>query len=52
MHAPLPPDDQLLTLVPGIRTRIDAGGHVLVELDIGQELDAGPNGYRKAANRN
>lgn len=46
MHAPLPPDDQLLTLVPGIRTRIDAGGHVLVELDIGQELDAGPNGYR------
>jgi|GEM_PF-411895 len=31
-------------MVPGLRTRIDASGHVLVETPLGGILDAGPDG--------
>jgi protein arginine N-methyltransferase 1 len=40
------PDDTPLVLVSGLRTRTDAAGHVLIELDLGREIDAGPLGYR------
>jgi protein arginine N-methyltransferase 1 len=34
-----------LTLVPGIRTRLDANGHVLVDTPVGTVVDAGPDGF-------
>jgi len=37
--------DQLI-LSAGLRTRTDAAGHVLIEVDLGREIDAGPHGYR------
>lgn len=38
--------DDLLVLGAGLRTRTDAAGHVLIEIDLGREIDAGPRGYR------
>lgn len=38
--------DDRLVLGPGLRTRTDAAGHVLIEIDLGREIDAGPLGYR------
>jgi protein arginine N-methyltransferase 1 len=34
-----------LQLAPGIRTRLDAGGHVLVDAPDGTIIDAGPKGF-------
>jgi precorrin-6B methylase 2 len=34
-----------LALVPGLRTRVDAAGHVLVETPLGGIVDAGPMGH-------
>jgi hypothetical protein len=42
MQNVLPDDDEPLVLASGIRTRADAAGHVLIELDIGQELVDSP----------
>lgn len=39
-------DRTRLVLGAGIRTRTDAAGHVLIEVDLGREIDAGPSGYR------
>lgn len=35
----------LLTLAPGIRTRCDAAGHVLVDSPVGTIIDIGPRGF-------
>ena len=35
----------LLQLAPGVRTRLDAAGHVLVDAPDGTIIDAGPNGF-------
>ncbi len=43
-HADLSPDTQL-QLAPGIRTRFDAFGHVLIDAPDGTIIDAGPNGF-------
>jgi hypothetical protein len=32
-------------LVPGLRTQLDVGGHVLVESPVGTVIDAGPDGF-------
>jgi protein arginine N-methyltransferase 1 len=37
--------EALLQLVPGIRTRMDAAGHVLVDAPDGTIIDAGPQGF-------
>ena len=37
--------DTVLQLAPGIRTRWDAAGHVLVDSPVGTVLDIGPNGF-------
>src|SRR6516165_491119 len=37
--------ETLLQLAPGIRTRLDASGHVLVDAPDGTIIDAGPNGF-------
>ena len=37
--------DILLQLAPGIRTRLDAAGHVLVDAPDGTIIDVGPNGF-------
>ena len=34
-----------LRLAPGVRTRLDAGGHVLVDAPDGTIIDAGPRGF-------
>jgi protein arginine N-methyltransferase 1 len=34
-----------LQLVPGVRTRLDVAGHVLVDAPDGTIIDAGPNGF-------
>ena len=41
----LSPDTQL-TLAPGVRTRFDRGGHVLVDCPDGTVVDLGPRGYK------
>jgi len=43
-HADLSPDT-FLQLAPGIRTRLDAAGHVLVDAPDGTIIDAGPKGF-------
>ena len=43
-HADLSPDT-CLQLAPGIRTRLDAAGHVLVDAPDGTIIDAGPKGF-------
>jgi hypothetical protein len=37
--------ETLLQLVPGIRTRLDAAGHVLVDASDGTIIDVGPQGF-------
>ena len=37
--------DTRLQLAPGIRTRLDAAGHVLVDAPDGTIIDVGPNGF-------
>jgi precorrin-6B methylase 2 len=37
--------ETLLQLAPGIRTRLDAAGHVLVDAPDGTIIDVGPNGF-------
>ena len=37
--------ETVLQLAPGIRTRLDAAGHVLVDAPDGTIVDAGPNGF-------
>jgi Ribosomal protein L11 methyltransferase (PrmA) len=37
--------ETMLQLAPGIRTRLDAAGHVLVDAPDGTIIDAGPNGF-------
>ena len=37
--------DTVLQLAPGIRTRWDAAGHVLVDSPVGTVLDIGPRGF-------
>src|SRR5262252_10827495 len=37
--------DARLQVAPGLRTRVDAPGHVLVESPDGTLIDAGPRGY-------
>src|SRR5262245_28128588 len=37
--------DTLLQLAPGLRTRFDAMGHVLVDAPDGTVVDAGPRGF-------
>ena len=37
--------DTLLQLAPGIRTRRDAAGHVLVDSNVGTIIDIGPRGF-------
>ena len=37
--------ETVLQLVPGIRTRLDAAGHVLVDAPDGTIIDAGPRGF-------
>ena len=37
--------DTCLQLAPGIRTRLDAAGHVLVDAPDGTIIDVGPNGF-------
>jgi precorrin-6B methylase 2 len=37
--------DTLLQLAPNVRTRLDAGGHVLVDAPDGTIVDIGPRGY-------
>ena len=44
LHADLSPDTYL-QLAPGIRTRLDAAGHVLVDAPDGSIIDAGPRGF-------
>ena len=39
----------LLQLAPGIRTRLDASGHVLVDGRDGTIVDAGPRGFATLA---
>ena len=43
-HADLSPDT-CLQLAPGIRTRLDAAGHVLVDAPDGTIIDVGPKGF-------
>jgi SAM-dependent methyltransferase len=43
-HADLSPDT-CLQLEPGIRTRLDAAGHVLVDAPNGTIIDVGPRGF-------
>ncbi len=43
-HADLSPDT-CLQLAAGIRTRLDAAGHVLVDAPDGTIIDVGPNGF-------
>jgi protein arginine N-methyltransferase 1 len=44
LHADLSPDTYL-QLAPGIRTRLDAAGHVLVDAPNGTIIDVGPRGF-------
>ncbi len=37
--------DAVLQLAPGIRTRLDAAGHVLVDSPVGTIVDIGPGGF-------
>ena len=37
--------DTLLQLAPGIRTRLDAAGHVVVDSNVGTIIDIGPRGF-------
>src|SRR6516165_348354 len=37
--------ETLLQLAPGIRTRLDAAGHVLVDAPDGTIIDVGPKGF-------
>jgi hypothetical protein len=37
--------DTVLRLAPGIRTRWDAAGHVVVDADVGTIVDIGPRGF-------
>src|SRR6516225_88039 len=37
--------DMLLQLAPGVRTRLDAAGHVLIDAPDGTIINAGPNGF-------
>ena len=37
--------DTVLQLAPGIRTRSDATGHVLVDSNVGTIIDIGPRGF-------
>jgi hypothetical protein len=39
----------LLRLAPGLRTRLDGAGHVLVDAPDGTIIDAGPNGFATLA---
>jgi hypothetical protein len=43
-HADLSPDT-CLQLAPGIRTRLDTAGHVLVDAPDGTIIDVGPKGF-------
>ena len=43
-HAHLSPET-LLQLAPGVRTRFDAAGHVLLDAPDGTAVDLGPRGY-------
>ncbi len=43
-HADLSPDT-CLQLAPGVRTRLDAAGHVLVDAPDGTIVDVGPKGF-------
>ena len=45
LHADLSPDTYL-QLAPGIRTRLDAAGHVLVDAPDGTIIDVGPRGFQ------
>ncbi len=37
--------DTVLQLAPGIRTRLDAAGHVVVDSNVGTIIDIGPRGF-------
>ena len=37
--------ETLLQLAPGVRTRFDAAGHVLVDAPDGMVIDVGPRGF-------
>ena len=37
--------DTVLQLAPGIRTRWDAAGHVVVDTPVGTIVDIGPRGF-------
>ncbi len=41
--------DTLLQLAPGVRTRLDAAGHVLIDALDGTIVDAGPRGFAALA---
>lgn len=41
--------EALLQLAPGVRTRLDASGHVLVDAPDGTIIDAGPRGFATLA---
>ena len=41
--------ETLLQLAPGVRTRLDASGHVLVDAPDGTIVDAGPRGFATLA---
>jgi predicted RNA methylase len=44
VDADLSPETRL-QLAPGVRTRLDAAGHVLIDAPDGTIIDAGPNGF-------